>query len=402
MSTGQVLDYQTHSKTRSRLSWLGWAIYLAMSWTWCIGMFLPVLLVRDYGIWGWVVFAAPNVVGAAAMGWVIRTAQTSRDLTRAHSNACRLFSLSTIAFHVFFAVWMLVPLIGMGAPLLMIVAATLSYLVARPSNTSAATATVVTLTLSISLFAYGFFARELPYLGQRAPLQPLSDLRWVALICLFGFAFCPYLDLTFHRARQHVSARDARIAFTLGFSVLFLAMILFTLAYSGWLRQLIEPYYEGRLPPLVAAVIGWHMLAQSALTTGLHVREVVTRSFTGIALCFAAAGAVGVLMVFPQLVFGNARVSPGVAHGEPIYRLFMGFYALVFPAYVWLCMIPSPRSKPSRRSLIVFAVAVLVAAPMFWMGFIEGRMIWLLPGLALVLLARLAVPRRVILGGSTA
>ncbi|HTL30770.1 MAG TPA: hypothetical protein VL282_16180, partial [Tepidisphaeraceae bacterium] len=39
------------------IPWIGWAIYLGMSWTWCIGMFLPVLLVRDYGFWGWLVFA---------------------------------------------------------------------------------------------------------------------------------------------------------------------------------------------------------------------------------------------------------------------------------------------------------------------------------------------------------
>ena len=35
------------------------------------------------------------------------------------------------------------------------------------------------------------------------------------------------------------------------------------------------------------------------------------------------------------------------------------------------------------------AAAVLVAAPMFWKGFIDDRMVWLLPGLGVVLLARL-------------
>src|SRR6266404_3216610 len=60
------------SPTRySTLNWLGWAVFLAVSWTWCIGMFLPVLLVRDYGLWGWIVFAVPNMIGAAAMGWVM-------------------------------------------------------------------------------------------------------------------------------------------------------------------------------------------------------------------------------------------------------------------------------------------------------------------------------------------
>jgi hypothetical protein len=35
-----------------------------------------------------------------------------------------------------------------------------------------------------------------------------------------------------------------------------------------------------------------------------------------------------------------------------------------------------------------------VAAPMYWMGFIENRMIWLLPGLAVVMLSRYTVPRQ--------
>src|SRR2546421_8858832 len=87
-------------------SLLAWAAYLACSWTWCIGMFLPVLLVRDYGIWGWVVFAVPNVVGAAAMGWVIRSAESSHAITGNHFSACAAFSVITILFHVFFVQWM--------------------------------------------------------------------------------------------------------------------------------------------------------------------------------------------------------------------------------------------------------------------------------------------------------
>ncbi|MDB5331074.1 MAG: hypothetical protein JWP03_2225, partial [Phycisphaerales bacterium] len=72
----------------------------------------------------------------------------------------------------------------------------------------------------------------------------------------------------------------------------------------------------------------------------------------------------------------------------------MALYGLVFPAYVWLCMVPG-RGKvaaPDRGKLAVLAIAVVVAAPMFWMGFIAGRMFWLSPGLAVVLLARVALP----------
>ena len=78
--------------------------------------------------------------------------------------------------------------------------------------------------------------------------------------------------------------------------------------------------------------------------------------------------------------------------GEVGHRGFMSFYGLVFPAYVWLCMIPLKNEqgtqKPTREKLVVLAVAVALAAPCYWMGFIERQTWWLAPGLAVVLLAR--------------
>jgi hypothetical protein len=69
----------------------------------------------------------------------------------------------------------------------------------------------------------------------------------------------------------------------------------------------------------------------------------------------------------------------------------MGFYGLFFPAYVWLVMLPFKGHQPTRRAVVVFIAAVLVAMPMFWMGFIAKQMIWLLPGVGVVLLARLLI-----------
>src|SRR5947199_7998526 len=85
---------------------LSWAAYLACSWTWCIGMFLPVLLVRDYGLGGWFVFAIPNVIGAAAMGWVLARPGASERLSTEHRTACVAFSAITLAFHAFFLAWL--------------------------------------------------------------------------------------------------------------------------------------------------------------------------------------------------------------------------------------------------------------------------------------------------------
>src|SRR4029079_12427203 len=92
----------------ARAAWLGvlgWAAYLACSWTWCIGMFLPVLLVRDYGIWGVVVFAVPHVVGAGAIGRVLRSRASAARVLASHKKACVAFSIVTVLFQAFFYGW---------------------------------------------------------------------------------------------------------------------------------------------------------------------------------------------------------------------------------------------------------------------------------------------------------
>ncbi len=57
---------------------LPWRFYVATSWTWVIGMMLPVLLIRDFGPMGWLVFAVPNVIGAASLGWWFKSTAMPR------------------------------------------------------------------------------------------------------------------------------------------------------------------------------------------------------------------------------------------------------------------------------------------------------------------------------------
>jgi hypothetical protein len=233
------------------------------------------------------------------------------------------------------------------------------------------------------LFFLGWVDHQLPYGRLARPLSPLRDLFFIAPVCAFGFALCPYLDLTFHRARQQLSPVGARFAFSVGFGVFFAAMILMTLAYSGALRQYEHLIDMRGIPTFIAGLIGCHMLIQAAQTVALHAREVEPRAATG-AILFS------VVVTFAMACAG-LFVGRQAYVGESIYRLFMGFYSLLFPAYVWLCMIGSPARSPSKRAVIVFLAAVVIASPMFWLGFIDGRMVWLLPGLAVVLLARLAL-----------
>ena len=71
--------------------------------------------------------------------------------------------------------------------------------------------------------------------------------------------------------------------------------------------------------------------------------------------------------------------------GELIYRLFLSFYGLLFPAYVWIRMWPRQPSRLSAASIPAI-VPILIAAPMYWLGFIQNRMLWLLPAVAVVVL----------------
>jgi hypothetical protein len=381
-----VLNYRStleeFDPTRGRSgSWLSWAIYLGMSWTWCIGMFLPVILVRDYGIVAWFIFAVPNVVGAAAMAWVLKD-RDSQSIVVAHEPIIRLFSMVTATFQIFFGLWMFEEMGASGAEFAMLVFALVVFRACRRDADVHSLASVVLMaSLVTMLFQAIQGSLGLPF---HVPLKTRTVLDLVSLIpvCFLGFLLCPYLDVTFHRARQHLPEHQSRAAFTIGFGFFFLLMIVYTLLYA---RLFDFNSYRG------AGIIA-HWIFQLGFTVGLHwfglpregerPRRVVAWTRIGVSLIIAAA--VWVLTI----------LGPVALDAEIIYRCFMGFYGLAFPAYVWLCMIPGRgRLVPTHRQLMVCGITILVALPFYWLGFVEKRMLWLFPGVAIVLLARLLIKR---------
>src|SRR5215212_2198252 len=131
-----------------------WAFFLACSWTWCVGMFLPVLLVRNWGIWGWVVFAVPNVIGAAAMGFVVRSRQQSEDILTTHRSAVAVFSLITIAFHIYFVYWFIAQrLMGPWLLVIPVAAFLLVWGAGRQSPQSDPVMAAIVWVMSICAFA---------------------------------------------------------------------------------------------------------------------------------------------------------------------------------------------------------------------------------------------------------
>ena len=381
-----ILHYRTASDSTEGTQghWLGWSLYLAMSWTWCIGMFLPVLLVRDYGAWGWVVFAVPNVAGAAAMGWMVRSKTLSREIVASHRPMMVTFSIVTAGFQIFFALWMADELhlagwnVGWIVPVVAAVIASMSAMRTRhAAHALALVVAVVSVLCAVQLARAGLL--RFPDGQLLAPKVFRVNLACIAAVSAFGFLLCPYLDLTFYRARMSLADREAAAAFGIGFGAIFALMIVFTLAYAFWLLYLLDTQFAMRYA--AAVVFAVYFLSHLTFTTAVH---------------WQCVGLLGPIVSTAIGIAGWALIRlvdhPLLDAGELVYRLFMAFYALVFPAYVWICMIPSAASAPSRRSWEVLCVAVLLAAPMFWLGFIENRMTWLVPGLAVVLLARLLVP----------
>ena len=250
----------------SILKVLGWAVFLACSWTWCIGMFLPVLLVREYGVWGWIVFAVPNVIGAAAMGWVIQSPEQSRAIVSAQRHAILAFSAITAAFQLFFAAWIFEHL-GLGRTFFVATcaAAALLALLGRLRI-------VAVLALVVSIIAAAAMAKtgELtPLLATLREARQLPSRRILPLtaVCFFGFILCPYLDATFHLARRQLNRAQARTAFTLGFVVIFFAIILFSLAYAPTLviymadPQLLAPRFLFCIP-ILGSALSWRLRKQ--------------------------------------------------------------------------------------------------------------------------------------------
>jgi hypothetical protein len=361
-----------------------WGAYLACSWTWCIGMFLPVLLVRDFGHASFFVFAVPNVLGAMLMGLALARPGASEQFVERHRAACAWFSAVTLAFQVFFLVWLLKG-VFMPASARWVFAGVLPLVLIIRSHRSQWSAGVALVLLAVSAAAGLAWWRHSPHTPQGlTPLLPQSDLAWLAPVCLFGFGLCPYLDLTFHAARQKVAGAPGSIAFVLGFGVMFLTMILLTLAYATPLIQRsLDAGYPVQ-PGLLAAPLLLHVAAQLAYTGRLHadaLEKALPGNWDAARPFWATLAGVGL-----------GAISGPLVDPENIYRSFMGFYGLIFPAYVWICVIHRPAL--TRHALHVWAGAVLAALPMFWMGFIERRTWWLAPGIVLVLAARLLVPAR--------
>ena len=344
---------------------LVWGLFVTCSWTWCIGMFLPKIMVDRYGGLGFLVFAIPNVIGTVAFGAVVRRPETSRALVRDHGGMMLVFSMVVLAFHAFFLPFVLINWGGVESVELAVVIG--AAVIAVGAITSILldglwwilTLLVAGVTAAAMITAHappgGFpFATTEPTLGAGA-------LIGLAPIVAAGFLLCPYLDPTFHRALQGAGGPHG----FLGFGVLFPVVITFTLIV----------WYQPS-----GTVGGWmlaHILTQACFTTGMHARELwrndvircPRKRTTMIAAPLIVAGLYPVLM---------AITDDAPAAGINTYLRFLVWYGLIFPAYILVFMGRGGRGRPTWRTLLLPCVFMLVMGPFYELGFIEGVSWWLL------------------------
>lgn len=363
----------------SALVTLGWGFYLAVSWTWVIGMILPALLLRDLGWWSLAVFLVPNAVGAALMGTVLKDPEVAQRVRHTHDKAIRRFSMVTIAFHLF--VLSVVAFSRPGFPtttgqvgvLIFGTIFALLLLTIRRWLVSALVVWLASVGLAIA-YATGDSSAVLAdpqFFDSAIP----KDLLLLTPVVVFGFALCPYLDATFLRARMSTGRASGRVAFAFGFLAPFVIMIAFTVLYSGIIAS--------------GHSVGWkwvlaHLALQGGFTLAVHLRESkLTFAERGVTLGLTLVA----LAAAWSLPTGPISWADGMLAWEVVYRMFLSAYGLFFPAYVLFAMVPAglglgPLTRVGRA---VVAVTVALVLPMYAMGFIARQEQWLPLAFGLVL-----------------
>lgn len=390
------------TKMSELLQILGWAFYLASSWTWCIGMFLPVILLRDYGAWGWVIFVIPNILSACAMPYILRKSSASIEIVEKHKIACVVFSIFTIIFHIYFIGWIsaLIPNAFILISGIMLFLVYIFWLFTRASCLLVA---FIVWILSFVCFILAFNVvpiEKIDLFKCGNLIYNTNALLYLTPVCMFGFLLCPYLDLTFYKARQSNNLTNSKIIFTIGFCILFLLMMSFTFFYAMPIASIFQgiPYVlkdQNQLPQVYIYIIFFHMLIQSGFTLTIHLRSVfnIINKHQKMNLSFLILS----LMVYIlPIIFNGKNTFLDITINEIIYRSFMAFYSLIAPMYVFLFIIPKKGENISlsKNNLIIWIIVMLFALPFYVIAFLGvkwGLEVWLLTGLAIVLCSKLIV-----------
>lgn len=352
---------------RRPLESIQWGLYCTSSWTWCIGMYLPFIMLRLWGWPGFWAFLVPNVVGCTLFGLVLDR-ERSRALARRLGWTCALFSAVTVAYQLYFAGWAAQWFVGDAAGLRTVVAtgapiavlAVAAMLALRDDGAWRTLGAVLALAAPAVLLLPGGTAgagAEAAAAAMRAaepaavPLLGTLPLAFALPTIAAGFLASPLFDLTFHRAVQQ--APSPRLAF-LAFGATFAAMLLLVASFNDPAAGM------PRLGPAIAAL--WAV--QLTFTVGAHLRELF-RAPPSIRLPAPVTGALvatGIVLALPAFAFA---IAPALGPGEPTYLGFLGAYGLLFPVLALL----EARGAPRALTLAVLALGI----PCYLLGAWEFR-----------------------------
>lgn len=378
---------------------LGWGLFCASSWTWCIGTFLPFLMLRLHGWPGFWLFLVPNVLGCTLFGWWF-TPQSSRAFCARHQKLMAAFSAVTAAYQVAFLAWMLPAAAGFvdepgcvtGPGMMTALAlglATVATLGTWWRKDAAWIAVACAATIGSIVMLWQVPVSPMGEWPSEGTL-PRRDLLLAAPVIIAGFLACPALDLTFHRARQSVASPRAFAVFGIAFG---LTIVGVAMQWDGTAAA-----------PGAAMLCVW--CVQLPFTALAHVRELDgivrrggldVRSERGPELFLAgprvgdsllrALVMVGVIAAIGISMQALAPESPFAWYfpGETGYLRWLAMYGVVFPV-----LLLAARAGWSFGKGVV---AVVLASMGAELGFLQDSAWWLLWPAGVMLIALMDAPR---------
>ncbi len=409
-------------EAKGLFSVLGWGAYLGTSWTWVIGMILPALLIRDMGIAGFLIFAIPNCIGAAAMGSIL-TGKLAQSLPCRHMGMILTFSVVTVAYHFYIAGYLLPHLLG---PLSLILFAFSGLCAAgvimkwrdKGALWFSLLAWIISITCCVSAIC---IPEAAPFkIFNEVPLLDSTYMWFFLPASVGGFLLCPYLDATFIRARARTERGSGILAFKVGFLVFFASMIIFTTAYG---HVLLDSFggENKRLTGVWATILLIHIPLQMGLTVAYHCREIYSAMQYGVkerekkikenncpqckifaknlllsgwvsmiltcSLLFLGVFLLGLLLKNISFewfrAFKNTHEIEGIykayklerfiSVGEVGYRCILIFYGTLFPAYVMLMMIPTWKPAKLAKPWMLFSIVVVLSSITAYFGFVHDQ-----------------------------
>lgn len=362
-----------------------WGLFAASSWAWCIGLFLPVVLRRLMGWPGFLAFAIPNVLGCAAFGFVLDR-RRSRRLVRRHRGAMVVFSGVTIAYQLLLAGWTgriaigesLTPALGGVGPWAGAGVGVLTVLVVAAAVASTRDRAIAWIAVAAWAFSVVGLLVAWSHRPPAAALDPesyapelaSSEIWWLLPTLLLGFLLCPYLDLTFHRALRRGPRKPTFTIFGVAFATLIVLVALLANPAA---------YQASGIGMTLLPILLAQMWVQLGFTGGAHVREIASVLRRGD----------GVRRATPVVV---AALAAGVLLGTPLvadeanYLRMLGWYGLIFPAYVMVAMV-GLRRGPDAATWWLVGGAALVGLPFMEIGISGREFAWTAAGAAAVLVA---------------